>query len=156
MCYFNLTVPYSNRVISITIPIKFSSCYNGQTNKTPAEMKLCQECTGIVDTGAMCSSVSQMFVEKFHLPVTPSNNIAVSGLQVTHSHACALNIMLPNNIMLHRHTFLVQPMIPDMLLGMDIWSNGSIAITNVGGCTLFTAEFPSRHIVDFVQLSSHQ
>lgn len=106
--------------------------------------------TAIWDTGAEISAISNRIVTELGLkPINVARNITAAGEIIVYIYA--VSIFLPNGI-----TF---PMLPvtgndlgdaDMLIGMDIISQGDFSVTNVGGKTTFSFRIPSAGRIDYV------
>lgn len=109
---------------------------------------------GLWDTGAVCTTVTSGLATA--LGLTPM------GFEtVFHANGSCrvkkymVNVILPNGIEM--------PMLPvlegnlhgcDMLIGMDIISQGDFVLTNRNGKTVFSFQIPSTHLYDFVKQSA--
>ena len=106
----------------------------------------------IWDTGASITSISEKIANT--LSLKPSGKI---DMQAAHNVASVntyiVNVALPNrvvvgNIMVACPKGLIDG---DVLIGMDIISNGDMAITNFGGNTKLTFSMPPWRDIDFVE-----
>jgi len=106
--------------------------------------------TAIWDTGAEMSSVSEKIVQAMGLvPVGRARNYTAGGEIDVNIYV--INILLPCNV-----SFAMIPVTgndlgdADMLIGMDIISQGDFAVTNAGGKTTFSFRIPSIERIDYV------
>lgn len=109
--------------------------------------------TAIWDTGAEMSSISEKIVQAMGLvPVGRAKNYTAGGEIDVNIYV--INILLPCNV-----SFAMIPVTgndlgdADMLIGMDIISQGDFAVTNVGGKTTFSFRIPSVERIDYVNPS---
>ena len=100
--------------------------------------------------------ISQEVVDRCHL--VPIGFTDVQHAQGTTPRVAVyiVNIELPNKVMIPGvHVALgklpVQPQRIDVLIGMDIITQGDFAVTNPGGKTQFSYRLPSRANIDFVR-----
>lgn len=105
----------------------------------------------IWDTGATASMVTQRVVDACGLK--PIGTTAISHAQGTTEDVdiFLVNIVLPNMVRFPG-VRVAQAILPnvDVLLGMDIISQGDFAITNSDGNTKFSFRIPSQANIDFV------
>jgi predicted aspartyl protease len=105
----------------------------------------------LFDTGATHSSVSPKVVADLNLTSIGATNVGVGGgTLTTTSHL--VNIGFPNRVMFQmvRVAKVAVHQGIDVLIGMDIISQGDFAVTNHGGKTTFSFCCPSRKEIDFV------
>lgn len=109
--------------------------------------------TAIWDTGAEMSSVSESIIQSMGLkPVGRARNYTAGGEIDVNIYV--INILLPCDV-----NFAMIPVTgndlgdADMLIGMDIISQGDFAVTNVGGKTTFSFRIPSIERIDYVNPS---
>lgn len=109
--------------------------------------------TAIWDTGAEMSSVSETIIQSMGLvPVGRARNYTAGGEIDVNIYV--INILLPCDV-----NFAMIPVTgndlgdADMLIGMDIISQGDFSITNVGGMTTFSFRIPSIERIDYVNPS---
>ena len=106
--------------------------------------------TALWDTGAINSVISQVVVDACGLlPMGLTRVFHVDGSYIAEVYL--VNITLPSEIMLPNLT-VSKAEIPgaDLLIGMDIISQGDFAVTNQNGGTKFTFRIPSIQDIDFV------
>lgn len=105
--------------------------------------------TALWDTGATNSVISQVVVDACGLlPIGFTEVFHVDGSYT--SEVYLVNITLPSDITLSNLS-VAKADIPmaDILVGMDIISQGDFAITNRNGGTKFTFRTPSIEDIDF-------
>lgn len=103
------------------------------------------------DTGATCTTISNKVAVA--LGLTPFRFEDVYHAQgVGKAKVYKANIILPNNIEFPVLSVLEGDLHGcDMLIGMDIISQGDFALTNRDGKTVFSFQIPSTHLYDFVK-----
>ena len=109
--------------------------------------------TAIWDTGAEMSSISEKVVQAMGLvPVGRARNYTAGGeIEV---NIYVINILLPCNVNFAMVRVTGNDLgDADMLIGMDIISQGDFAVTNVGGNTTFSFRIPSIERIDYVNPS---
>lgn len=141
----------------------FSQRYEGITNVLRSEcvvsqafdpncMSVPETCkvTCVWDTGATNSVISPRLAKV--LKLLPTGMVPVndaSGQKMSNTYM--VNVMLPNNVGI---PFLqvTEGILAgfDMLIGMDIISQGDFSITCPKGKTVFSFQLPSTHEVDYV------
>ena len=65
-----------------------------------------------------------------------------------------VNLFLPNDLYIENVEVTETKALTnefDVIIGMDIITQGDLAITNIGGNTLFSFRLPSQKRIDFVQ-----
>ena len=147
----------------------FTSDYPGEASSLQTQCGVCagviptgknhppvKTVTAIWDTGAEISAISTRVATELGLtPVNIARNITAAGEISVYIYA--VNIFLPNNV-----NFAMVPVTGndlgdvDMLIGMDIISQGDFSITNVGGRTTFSFRIPSMERIDYVKESTPQ
>jgi hypothetical protein len=104
---------------------------------------------GLWDTGASNSVITQKIVDA--LGLIPDDRVVVStpsGIMETFLYT--VDICLPNDIVIqHLSVPLGHMATSDLLIGMDIISQGDFAVSNVDGKTAFTYRVPSLVRFDF-------
>lgn len=108
------------------------------------------------DTGASRSTISSNVVERLGLQPTGFTDVYhAQGKGCTNVYK--VNILLPNQtgymamdvLEGDLHNF-------DVLIGMDIISQGDFSITHEGNRTIFSFQTPSTHNIDFVEEQARQ
>lgn len=108
----------------------------------------------IWDTGATGSVITKKVVQEFDLK--PLGMVEVhTASDTTMANTYLVNIWLPNKIVFY-NLKVTEGKLPgqnEVLIGMDIISEGDFAVTNYDGKTVFTFRFPSVGCIDFVKYS---
>ena len=105
--------------------------------------------TALWDTGATNSVISQAVVDACGLlPIGFTEVFHVDGSHIAEVYL--VNITLPNSIPFP-NVRVAKAEIPgaDLIIGMDVISQGDFAITNQNGGTKFTFRTPSIEDIDF-------
>src|ERR1022692_993132 len=106
----------------------------------------------LYDTGATHSAVSPKVVRDLKLPSIGATNVGVGGgTLTTTSHL--VNIGFPNHVMFGMVRVTAVTLFYrdiDVIIGMDIITQGDFAVTNYKGKTTFSFCCPSRREIDFV------
>lgn len=106
--------------------------------------------TGLWDTGATNSVITLDVVTQLGLaPVGQTTCYHAQGHTIANQYL--INIGLPNSVGFS-HVLVTEGILSgtDLLIGMDIISQGDFSITNFGGNTCFSFRYPSVKEVDFV------
>lgn len=114
-----------------------------------SERPVFRDYIGLWDTGATRTMITQRVVTE--------NGLQPTGFaHVNHAHGTAqaqkfmINVGLPNSVMFHGVQVTMGVLSNfDVLIGMDIISQGDFAVTNFQGKTAFTYRTPSAQILDF-------
>lgn len=103
------------------------------------------------DTGANGSVISQRIIDACGLkPIGMTQTRGVGGLHTTEMFL--VNIRLPNAVAFQNVTVIRGDLEGfDALIGMNIITQGDLAITNHGGKTVFSFRVPSCECIDFVK-----
>ena len=102
------------------------------------------------DTGASCSSISKDAAEKLELtPVARTTINHANGKSLVNVYRISLK--LPNKT-LFQYVTVAEGMYSgfDMLIGMDIITQGDFSISNMNGKTTFSFRIPSCKETDFM------
>lgn len=106
----------------------------------------------IWDTGATGTVITQKVVDEFALsPIDVVEVQTADGKTRTNSYL--VNVWLPNKIIIPNVKASLGKLASnvEVLIGMDIISQGDFAVTNKGGKTVFSFRFPSVECIDFVK-----
>jgi predicted aspartyl protease len=105
----------------------------------------------IWDTGATNSVITKSVVDKLGLISTGFAKVYhANGSEVVNTYN--VNIALPNNVEFHSLRVTEGKLNNgDVLIGMDIISNGDFSVCANEGKTIFSFQFPSTHSIDFVK-----
>lgn len=103
------------------------------------------------DTGATGTCISKEIVSKLNLvPIGKVNVHTPSGIGVMNKYI--INLILNNEVMFHNWMVMdseIGNQGIDVLIGMDIISNGDFALSNYDGRTQFTFRIPSQEHVEY-------
>ena len=110
-----------------------------------------QSFPAIWDTGASASVISQLVVDRCGLkPTGMTKSHTANGVFDTETYV--VNIKLINGVSFENLT-VTRGILPstEVLIGMDVLTQGDLALTNFGGKTIFTFRTPSLGSVDYVK-----
>lgn len=105
----------------------------------------------IWDTGATQSVISQKVVDDLKLkPIGVTYVHGIGGVQESYQYIVGLK--LPNEVFYSQVIVTVGKFVDfQILIGMNIISTGSFAVTNRAGKTVMSFSFPSHDTIDFVK-----
>ena len=105
----------------------------------------------IWDTGATQSVINPKVVDELKLmPIGVTKVHGVGGVQESFQYIVGLK--LPNEVFYSQVIVTVGQFTDfQILIGMDIISSGSFAVTNRAGKTVMSFSYPSHDTIDFVQ-----
>lgn len=148
----SFTLSSENRLNVIKTSCHISVAYNPQDLKAKKQSyPTPKEYNAIWDTGATGSVISQKVVNELGLHPTGFIQVHHAGGKDI-SPYYKVNIMLPNNVGFSEITVTQATLTSaDVLIGMDIISQGDFAITNVNGKTTFSFRVPSIETIDYVE-----
>lgn len=128
--------------------VGISEAYNPESGKEHPKIA---EFNAIWDTGATGSCITEMVINE--LALTPTGRcISSSAHGEREGNVYIVNILLPNNV-----GFAGLPVMEakikdyDVLLGMDVLSQGDFAVTGFDGRTTFSFRIPTVDCIDFVK-----
>lgn len=137
------------RIINkLLTPCNACKAYNPFSTDKPEQNK---QYVALWDTGATLSAISKKVVDELGLvPFKPGKVYHVGGFQSTNLYK--INILLPSGLGFHTRTVMEAVLKDcDMLIGMDIISQGDFVLTNRDNKTVFSFQIPSTHLYDFVK-----
>lgn len=108
----------------------------------------------IWDTGATGSVITEKVAQEFDLkPLGMVEVHTASGPEMANVYL--VNIWLPGKVVFYNLAVTEGKLTRqfEVLIGMDIISEGDFAVTNYNGRTVFTFRFPSVGCMDFVKYS---
>ncbi len=109
---------------------------------------------GIWDTGATGSAITESFAKKLGLvPITKANVKGVHGNELVNVYAIRIILNNTNVVFTLKVTeckSLTDNNIAEMLIGMDVITQGDFSITNFEGKTTMSFRVPSIKNIDFV------
>jgi hypothetical protein len=145
------TCRYDGKVLAMVGEVEIFPAF------TPSTVQLGVQPQGIkykalYDTGATHSTISPKVVRDLKLPSIGATNVGVGGgTLTTTSHL--VNIGFPNHVMFGMVRVTAVTLFYrdiDVIIGMDIITQGDFAVTNYKGKTTFSFCCPSRREIDFV------
>lgn len=135
----------------------FTTKYSGVTNKLLTDVVIVSGDKSMTvsaqwDTGATRSCISHDVVRELELVSVGRVNVLTPSGEGVMSTYC-IDVVLPNSVrvdgIIAGDSEIGRQDI-GMLIGMDIISQGDMAISNVDGKTVFTFRAPPRSVIDFV------
>lgn len=137
--------------------VAFTTKYNGIAKALNTEIKVTSAheqgntltLNGIWDTGATHSSINKKYVEPLGLKPVGMCVVNTAGGSVN-AYQYIINMTLPNKQMLTTMVTATDLVNTDMLIGMDVISQGDFAISNFNGYTILNFRLPSVCDTDFV------
>lgn len=143
----SFTIDYNTRVNVIKTKCHIGAAFNSKI-ESPKQLK---EYVALWDTGATASVITQKVVDELGLMQTGMQKVYhANGCSIVPTYLIAL--MLPNKI---GFSFLQVTLGNlhdiDILIGMDIISQGDFAISNYNGNTTFSFRCPTLKRIDFVE-----
>ena len=121
------------------------------TKRPDNKCAILENCVGLWDTGARCSSISFRIVEKLDLlPVDTCVLSTANGYVKANMYQ--IDLHLPNNVIIQDMKVTCSDIgnDTDILIGLDVIYRGDFSITNVNGYTTFTFRVPSICEIDYV------
>lgn len=112
------------------------------------------EIRALWDTGATCSLITKEVASKLNLKPVSKTFMSTPSAEFAPTNEYLISLDLPNNT-----TFpnlkVAEGVLNgcDMLIGMDVISNGDFAVSNFNGKTTFTFRMPSLMKFDFTKES---
>jgi hypothetical protein len=103
------------------------------------------------DTGAMCSCISKRCAKLLGLEVINITHMATAS-HIVEAPVYMVHLYLPNfPVFTYLEMLEFQDTSDncDIIIGMDIITQGDLAISNFGGNTFFSFRIPSIQIIDF-------
>lgn len=148
--YKAFTIDYGRKTNVIFSQCKVSQAISVKQLQQAIPHPLVKDFNAIWDTGATSSAISPTVVKTLNLqPVGKCRNSTAAG--IVSADVYLVNIILPNNVeipMLKVSEGLLNG--TDVLIGMDVISQGDFCLTTHGNSTNFTFQIPSSHDIDYV------
>ena len=106
---------------------------------------------GLWDTGASSSTINQRVVDECNLPQIGFAKVQTADGLRNNSRVYGVNIYLPSQVTIGGIRATVGDLGSDLdvLIGMDVITMGDFAVTNAGGITVMSFQFPSLEHIDF-------
>lgn len=145
---YAFTVEHDQRVPILITPAGIGEPFERLQNM-PSPPKM--DYTAIWDTGATGTVITEKVAQDCSLkPVGITRVNTANGER--DSQVYFVSVYLPHKVAI-RQLRVTEGIFsgPDILIGMDIISQGDFAITNKDGKTVFTFRMPSMEVIDFVE-----
>ncbi len=150
--YKSFTTRHRGRANVLKTPVQVAEAFDPKTVAAPPSTK---QYTGIWDTGATNSVITQNVIDACQLKPTGITQVSTaSGVVITETYLVAM--MLPNHVGFPQVRVTKGNLTPDadLLIGMDIIGTGDFAVTHLNGITVFSFRVPSFECIDFVQAAN--
>lgn len=125
---------------------------------TPAIKPNMIQCSAIWDTGATSTVISPAMVGRLGLHGQEIDQVTVRGVNSSSKHYAYLlrSLLLPNNVVIQNINVIESEVHnADMLIGMDLITNGDFTISHHGKKTTFCFSMPPHeNIIDLVERSN--
>jgi hypothetical protein len=124
-------------------------CKATAADPATVEQSSMQNVRTLWDTGAGTSVVSEVMASVLGLASAGESKFGHAGGESIHQ-LHFINVLLPGNILIARLRVASMPIRGcDMLIGMDVISQGDFALTNYQGKTVISFRSPSTALIDF-------
>lgn len=149
----SFTTRFPQRVNTLITPVMISEAF---APDEPAEShKQYRQYSALWDTGATGSVITERVVQECGLAPIGVTQVRHGG-GTGPSDVFLVNIILPNKALFPcLHVTKLDIAGADMLIGMDVISQGDFAVTHKDGKTVFSFRIPSAEEIDFVKEVDH-
>lgn len=158
----SFTLKYKNRVNTLraktlistplSSPQKRTSLLSAVYDEDKNAIDNAKEFDAIWDTGATNSVISTKVVDECGLKPIGMTRVFHAGGSTENCEVFLVSIFLPNKVVVPTVRVTKGVLAGcDVLIGMDVISQGDFAITHHGGKTTFSFRLPSREQIDFVK-----
>ena len=148
---FPFTTTFNARARVLITPARVFPAFDpSKTSKHPSGF----EVQAIWDTGATHTVITASLAKKCGLkPISIAEVYNAGDKKPKRAHVYMINLHLPSNVGFSslRVTEGILRGEPEMLIGMDIISQGDFAVTNKDGKTVMSFRIPSIQRIDFVK-----
>lgn len=145
---YNFTTRYAGIVTALITQCAVSASWDPLEEK-PEPVAVRYQC--LWDTGATISAITKRVATDLGLPTEALIPIQHAGGVSVDVPQHYVNLHLPNNVVMVGRPVAQLPLTNyDVLVGMDIISQGDFAVSNLDGKTTFTFRIPSVEEFDFV------
>jgi hypothetical protein len=145
---FTSRYAHISRVLGNVVQVSPAFDHNGATQE---QLQQYSSFNAIWDTGATSSVITQQVVDRCCLkPIGMAEVAHAVGKELAEVYF--VNIGLPNGVAFMFIRAIKGKLVSgDVLIGMDIISQGDFAVTNKDNKTVFSFRMPSVECIDFVQ-----
>ena len=149
--YHCLTSRYKGIRRELVNDVEISQAFNPSSSKPPP----LRQFKAIWDTGATNTGITQRVVNECGLKPIDLAEVHTAG-GIRKSQVYLVSVGLPSKVMITSLPVTDVDLIgdEDVLIGMDIMSQGDFALSNFEGKTTFTFRIPSFEEIDFTQKPS--
>lgn len=128
------TIKFSTKVSVLETEIRVSESYDIRSKESSPQVVDVKK--AVWDTGATCSCISQKIVQSLNLSkIDHVTNYTANGTR--DAGVYLVNIYLPNGVVFSPIRVIDAEILgAEVLIGMDVISNGDLAVTNKNGTTL--------------------
>ena len=145
---YTLTIRYQAIASELITRCAVSASW-GQLERTKEPVAVRYNC--LWDTGATISAISRRVATDLDLPTEALIPVQHAGGVSEDVPQHYVNIHLPKNVVVVGRQVAQLPLTNhDVIVGMDIISQGDFAVSNFDGKTTFTFRLPSVEEIDFV------
>lgn len=146
---YNFTTRYTGIVNALITACAVSVSWDPLEEK-PEPVAVRYQC--LWDTGATISAITKRVATELGLPTEALIPVQHAGGRSANVPQHYVNLQLPNNVVMVGRPVAQLPLTNcDVIVGMDIISQGDFAISNLDGKTTFTFRMPSVEEFDFVR-----
>jgi len=127
-------------------------------NNWEAQEAKTKEYTAVWDTGASSSAITRRVVDELELSVI-SRGTTHTAADSKETTIHDIHLWLPDHVIItHCAAICVDLNLPDvdLLIGMDVISQGDFSISNYQGNTVMSFRVPSQACIDYVDLINQQ
>jgi len=149
------TTTYSRITKVLFNEVYISQAFNHSSLTTPPRLKDigAKKFISIWDTGATGTVISQRVIDECGLKPISLARVSTASQQDVLTTVYLVSIILPNKIVIPQLRVIKGSIAgnADVLIGMDIISNGDFSVTNCEGKTVFSFRIPSIAAIDYVK-----
>jgi len=152
--HLSFTVRYSAKVREIFTDAQVSGhiIHDGLAQRISVNPQSQRQYRALWDTGATASVITQKIVDELGLKPIGMTKVHTASHRDIDAEVYLVSIFLPNRVAIPNIKVTKGNLTGnDMLIGMDIISQGDFAITYNGGHTTFSFRSPSLTEIDFVK-----
>jgi predicted aspartyl protease len=149
------TTTYNRITRVLANEVYVSQAFNRSSFPTPPKPEDigAKKFVSIWDTGATGTVISQKVIDECGLKPISLARVNTASQKDVLTTVYFVSIMLPNKIIIPQLRVIKGSIAggADVLIGMDIISNGDFSVTNCEGKTVFSFRIPSIEAIDYVK-----
>lgn len=146
---YSFTVECDNKYGLAMFDIQIANSENLSVEQNILRIKKTEYVQCLFDTGANCTTISRRTADKLGIIHGERHASVLAASNKSEVCLTEVDILLPNDILIHNHTVGIQEMLPDVLIGTDIIHYGDFALTSRNGKQLLSFAIPHSHQIDF-------